>query len=369
MGYIHELPDWPRFRWDAVLLSQILSDVRLRQGRLLGQMETLGFPERQEAELQARMEEVVKSSEIEGEILKTDEVRSSIARKLGMDALAVPPTGRRVDGVVEMTLEATQNFAQPLTQERLFAWHRKLFPSAQGLRIGDWRDDSKGPMQVISGRHREVHFQAPPARRLEREMESFFAGVNREGDADPLLKAGLGHLWFVTVHPFEDGNGRMARAIADWALARSEHSGRRYYSMSAQIRLEREDYYQILERTQKGTLEITGWLSWFLGCLNRALVHTEVSISGVLKRARFWKEFGPVVTNDRQRKVLNLLLSGEFEGKLTTTKWAKMTRSSQDTATRDIQGLISGKVLVKDPAGGRSTSYSLSQEALRSSSS
>ena len=361
-SYIHELPEWPKFRWDSAALVQPLARVRLRQGRLLGQMETLGFSQRQEAELKARTEDVVKSSEIEGEILKADQVRSSIARRLGMDVAAVHPIDRRVEGVVEMTLEATRNYADPLGSKRLFGWHRALFHKATGMKVGSWRDDAKGPMQVVSGRQK-VHYEAPAAGRLDGEMEAFFEGVNRGGDLDTLLKAGLAHLWFVTLHPFEDGNGRIARAIADWALARSENSARRYYSMSAQIRRERQDYYEALERTQKGTLDITAWLGWFLGCLDRALVETESSLAVVLKKDRFWMQHGQGVGNARQRKVLNLLLSGEFEGKLTTSKWAKLTRCSQDTATRDIQGLIEGGILAKDRAGGRSTHYSLNPEA------
>ena len=363
-AYIHERSDWPKFRWDSAILVQPLAGVRLRQGRLIGQMETLGFSQRQESELQALTEDVVKTSEIEGEILKADQVRSSIGRKLGMDVAAVHPIDRRVEGVVEMTLEATRNYADPLSRKRLFGWHRALFGKTTGIRVGSWRDDAKGPMQVVSGRQK-VHYEAPAAKRLEGEMEAFFEGVNRGGDVDILLKAGLAHLWFVTIHPFEDGNGRIARAIADWALARSEGSARRYYSMSAQIRRERQDYYGTLERSQKGTLDVTGWLGWFLGCLDRAIAETESSLSVVLKKDRFWKQCSQGVSNERQRKVLNLLLSGEFEGKLTTSKWAKLTKCSQDTATRDIQGLIAKEILLKGSAGGRSTSYSLHPEGIR----
>lgn len=329
-------------------------------------MEALGFAQRQEAELRARTAEVVTSSEIEGEILKSDEVRSSIARRLGMDVAALHAVDRRVEGIVEMTLEATRNYTKPLTRERLFAWHRKLFPGVDWIKVGAWRDDAQGPMQVISGRGR-VHYEAPPAARVDREMAAFFAGANRAGDADPLLKAGLTHLWFVTLHPFEDGNGRIARAIADWALARSEKSPQRFYSMSAQIRRERDDYYEVLERTQKGTLDVTDWLRWFLECLGRALTEAERSLTDVFRRERFWREFGPGVTNERQRKVLNLLLGGEFEGKLTSSKWAAIAKCSQDTAARDIQGLIQAGILVRNPAGGRSTSYSLNPRVLEAS--
>jgi Fic family protein len=362
--YIYDQPDWPRFRWDSVVLAQPMADVRLRQGRLLGQMETLGLFQRQEAELQARTEEVVTSSEIEGEVLKADAVRSSIARKLGVDVASVHPIDRRVEGVVEMTLEATRNYALPLSKKRLFDWHRSLFGETSELKVGRWRDDSKGPMRVVSGRQ-HVHFEAPAAERLEEEMKTFFEGVNRSGEVDPLLKAGLAHLWFVTIHPFEDGNGRIARAIADWALARSEGSARRFYSMSAQIRRERQDYYRSLENAQKGSLDITEWLRWFLGSLDKALRESEASLGVVLKKDRFWKGYGQSVGNERQRKVLNLLMDGSFEGKLTTSKWAKLTKCSQDTATRDIQNLMEKGVLTKEAAGGRSTSYSLNPEAFR----
>ena len=333
--------------------------MRLRQGRLLGKMETLGFTQRTETELQTLTQDVVKSSEIEGEILKPDQVRSSIARRLGIDAGAVHPSDRRVEGVVEMVLEATQNFSAPLAKARLLSWHRALFPDpTPRMTVGAWRD---GAMQVVSGAlgRQRVHYEAPPADRMEAEMTAFFEGINRTGDIDPILKAGLAHLWFVTIHPFEDGNGRIARAIADWALARSENSARRYYSMSAQIRRERDGYYNILEQTQKGTLDITGWMGWFIECLNRAIEGTETSLLAVLKKDEFWKRHAEVMTNVRQRQILNRMLDGEFVGKLTSSKWAKMTKCSQDTAARDIQALIDNGILVKDSAGGRSTSYSL----------
>jgi len=356
--YIHELPDWPKLEWNSAALLESASRLRLKQGSLLGRMQSLGFPERDETELQTLTQDVVKSSEIEGEILKPDRVRSSVARQLGLDAAAIHPRDRRIDGVVEMTLEATRNYRDPLTPERLFRWHRSLFPAAPGIQVGAWRDDAKGPMRVVSGRH-VVHFEAPPAGRLEAEMDAFFESVNRTGDVDPLLKAGVAHLWFLTVHPFEDGNGRIGRAIADWALARSEGSARRYYSLSAQIRRDRAGYYEILERTQKGGLDITEWLRWFLDCMDRALSETEASLAVVLRRDRFWKQHGPAIGNDRQRKILNLLLSGGFEGKLTTSKWAALAKCSQDSAGRDIQALVAKGILIQNPGRGRSTSYSL----------
>jgi len=362
--YIHELPDWPRFRWSRDALLQRLAVVRHRQGRLMGRMESLGFSSRAEAVLSTLTLDVLKSSEIEGEILDRDQVRSSIARHLGIDIGALAQADRNVDGVVEMVLDATQNFAQPLTRERLFSWHALLFP-ATGRRIGKitvgaWRDDANGPMQVVSGPigRERVHFEAPAAGRIEREMAAFLDWFNGDDNTDLVLKAGIAHLWFVTIHPFEDGNGRIARAIADMMLARSEQSSQRFYSMSSQIRQERNAYYQGLEKVQKGTLEITGWLEWFLDCLGRAIDEADGTLANVIGKARFWEFHASLPFNDRQRLLLNKLLDG-FEGKLTSSKWAKLAKCSQDTALRDILSLVEWGVLVKDAAGGRSTSYSL----------
>jgi len=344
-----------------------LAEIRHRQGRLLGRMEGLGFALQKEAELETLMLDVLKSSEIEGEYLNPGQVRSSIARRLGMDAGGAEPADRQVEGVVEMMLDATQNLAAPLSADRLFAWHAALFPTGRsGMRkliVGAWRDDSTGPMQVVSGPvgREDVHYEAPAARRLDAEMSRFIAWANEDDPTDAVLRAALAHLWFVTIHPFDDGNGRVARAIADWQLARSENSAQRFYSMSAQIRHERNDYYDVLERTQKGTLDITPWLQWFLGCLGRAFVGTQTTLAAVLRKARFWERAAGLSLNDRQRAMLNRLLDG-FEGKLTTQKWARLARSSHDTALRDIQGLIDRGLLKKDAGGGRSTSYSLSEE-------
>jgi Fic family protein len=366
-AYIHQLPDWPRFQWDQEALAAPLAEIRHRQGRLLGRMEGLGFALQKEAELETLMLDVLKSSEIEGEYLNPGQVRSSIARRLGMDAGGAEPADRQVEGVVEMMLDATQNLAAPLSADRLFAWHAALFPTGRsGMRkliVGAWRDDSTGPMQVVSGPvgREDVHYEAPAARRLDAEMSRFIAWANEDDPTDAVLRAALAHLWFVTIHPFDDGNGRVARAIADWQLARSENSAQRFYSMSAQIRHERNDYYDVLERTQKGTLDITPWLQWFLGCLGRAFVGTQTTLAAVLRKARFWERAAGLSLNDRQRAMLNRLLDG-FEGKLTTQKWARLARSSHDTALRDIQGLIDRGLLKKDAGGGRSTSYSLSEE-------
>lgn len=364
--YIHQRDDWPKFHWDQDGLSNQLAGVRHRQGRLIGRMEGLGFRLREEAVLSTLTQDVLKSSEIEGEILDIDQVRSSLARRLGLEIGALTPADRHVDGVVEMMLDATQKYQNPLTEERLFGWHAALFPTGrsgmQKIRIGDWRDDSSGPMQVVSGPigKERVHYQAPRADQLSAEMCQFVGWFNAPASIDPVLKAALAHLWFVIIHPFDDGNGRIARAIADLALARSELSPKRFYSMSAQIRLERNDYYEILEQTQKGSLDVTAWMQWFLGCLDRAFNGAEVTLSGVLRKARFWEVHAGESFNDRQRKVVNRLLNG-FDGKLTSSKWASLAKCSQDTANRDINDLVKRGILAKDAAGGRSTSYALTE--------
>lgn len=362
--YIHQLAEWPKLTWDHGALAVPLADIRYRQGRLLGRMESLGFSLQQEAELETLTLDVVKSSEIEGENLNTDQVRSSIARRLGIDIAGAIPANRNVEGVVEMMLDASRNFDEPLTQDRLFAWHAALFPTGRsGMRkivVGAWRDDADGPMQVVSGPigRERVHYQAPAAPLLEGEMARFFNWANGSDGTDPLLRAALAHLWFATIHPFDDGNGRMARAIADWALARSEKSPQRFYSMSSRIRQERDAYYEILERTQKGRLDVTPWMVWFLVCLGRAFEGTEATLATVLHKARFWRKHADVNINDRQRLLLNKILDG-FDGKLTSSKWARIAKCSQDTAIRDIRDLVARGVLEKDAGGGRSTSYSL----------
>lgn len=364
MSYIHELKDWPAFRWSQERLADRLASVRHRQGRLIGRMEGLGFRLRAEAVLQTLTEEVLKSSEIEGELLDKEQVRSSIARRLGMDVAGLVPADRDVEGVVEMMLDATQNYTAPLTKERLFAWHAALFPTGRsGMRkivVGAWRTQATGPMQVVSGPigREHVHFEAPNAARIAKKMRAFLDWFEAGVAIDPVIKAAVAHLWFVTIHPFEDGNGRIARAVADLALTRSEDTPQRFYSMSAQIRLERNAYYNILEATQKAGLDITAWLEWFLGCLNRAFDGAETILASVLRKARFWDAHAGAPLNDRQRAIINRLLDG-FEGKLTSSKWAKLAKCSQDTALRDIDDLLQRGILVKDAAGGRSTSYSL----------
>jgi Fic family protein len=362
--YIWEQERWPALAWDSARLATLLGQVSREQGRLLGRMQDLGFELRREAQLSTLTEDVVRSSEIEGEKLDSDKVRSSIERRLGMEVGGQVTADRDVEGVVEMMLDATTHYMQPLTADRLFGWHAALFPTGRNglhkITVGNWRNDAGGPMQVVSGPvgRQKVHYEAPPAARVPDEMYRFVNWFEAPGDTDPLFIAGLAHLWFVTIHPFDDGNGRIARAIADMALARSEGSTQRFYSMSAQIRRERSDYYRILERTQKGGLDATGWQEWFLSCLRRAIDGSQETLSSVLTKARFWERFAQQSLNARQVQVLNRLLDG-FEGKLTTSKWAKLTKSSQDTAYRDILDLIERGALRKDPGGGRSTSYAL----------
>lgn len=362
--YIHQQPQWPRLEWRQDELAIPLADVRHRQGRLLGRMESLGFAMRQEAMLDTLTADVVKSSEIEGEFLDAREVRSSIAWRLGLDIGGLPSADRNVEGIVEMMLDATQNYAQPLTDERLFGWHAALFPTGRSGRVpitvGGWRDDAFGRMQVVSGPigKERVHFEAPEAVRVAGEMSTFLDWFNTPSDTDMVLKAGLAHLWYVTVHPFDDGNGRIARAISDMALARSDGSSQRFYSMSSQIRRERKGYYDILELTQKETMDVTGWMAWFLDCLGRAIESAGETMDSTLNKARFWDRIAGVPINGRQSKMLNLLL-GDFQGKLTTSKWAKIGKCSHDTALRDITDLVDRGILARSPEGGRSTSYRL----------
>ncbi len=347
-----------------------LITTRHHQGRLIGRMEALGFQLKDEAILSTLTEDILKTSEIEGDLLNKEQVRSSIARRLGMDRGALAPVDRHVDGIVRMMLDATQSYEAPLTKQRLFGWHRALFPTGRSgmrpIRAGAWRDDHSGPMQVVSGAigNEQVHFEAPAAKRLTTEIKSFLNWFNDDASLDLVLKAAQAHLWFVTLHPFDDGNGRIARAIADMCLARSEQSDKRFYSMSAQIQLERKQYYKLLEETQRGGLNITPWMIWFLGCLEQAFQRTEITLETVLKKARYWESHSGFSLNERQRQMLNHLMDG-FAGKLTSSKWAKLTRCSQDTAHRDIMDLIQKGLLAKEAGGGRSTSYSLSKTRVK----
>ncbi|MFT3777612.1 MAG: Fic family protein [Ottowia sp.] len=366
--YIWQSNDWPHWRYDLPALAQALADVSRAQGMLLGRLAGVGLALRDQTSLTALTDDVLKTSEIEGEVLDAASVRSSIARRLGLDIGALAPVDRHVEGVVEMVLDATSRHSEPLTVERLFGWHAALFPTGYSglsrIAVGQWRSDAAGPMQVVSGPvgRRKVHFQAPPADALPAEMARFLAWANRSTAghrAEPaLIKAGLAHLWFVTLHPFNDGNGRIARAVSDLFLARADGSGQRFYSLSAQIQRERKDYYDILERTQKGTLDVTAWLAWFLGTLGRALASAQATLDGVLAKARFWQRWAGTPMNERQIKLLNRLLDG-FEGKLTSSKWAAIAKCSADTALRDITQLLAVGVLRKTPGGGRSTGYEL----------
>jgi Fic family protein len=363
MRYVHQLKDWPVFSWDKEAVLSRLVDVRHQQGRLVGQMEGIGFTLKSEASLSTITQDVLKTNEIEGNDLDRNEVRSSIARKLGLNIAGLVPTSRHVDGVVEMMLDATNNYDEQLTQTRLFNWHKLLFPDGLGdnLLVGKWRNNTADdPMQVVSGPigFEKVHFQAPDSDRIKLEMGSFLKWVNAMHRLDSVLKSAVAHLWFVTVHPFDDGNGRIARAIADMFLAQADGGAQRFYSMSSQISKDRKQYYSMLEKTQKGDLDITDWMMWFLDTLESAIVTSKKTLKVTLQKAKFWERHASTPFNKRQSKIINKLFS-DFEGNLTSSKWAKMGKCSQDTAGRDINDLLQKSVLKKAKGGGRSTSYFL----------
>jgi Fic family protein len=362
--YIYQHQNWTDFSWDNEALLLKLVPLRNKQGKLLGKMETLGFTLRQEALLETLTLDVIKSTEIEGEFLNLEQVRSSIARRLGITISSLVASDRHVDGVVEMMLDATQRNDVPLTIERLFDWHAALFPTGRSglykITVGNWRKDETGPMQVVSGGigKEKVHFQAPAATEIQKEMLLFIDWFNKETDLDAVIRAAIAHLWFITIHPFDDGNGRIARAIADMQLAKADGSKHRFYSMSAQIQLQRNKYYNILEKTQKGTSNISEWLFWFLDCLDSALTASDATLTNVLFKANFWQTHATTTFNERQKGLINKLLDG-FEGKLTSSKWAKIAKCSTDTALRDIQDLIQKDILRKESEGGRSTNYEI----------
>lgn len=364
--YIYQKEDWPNFKWDSKEIILPLSNVRYLQGKLLGKMEALGFELKNEAVLETLTTEVIKSSEIEGLVLDLDQVRSSIARRLGIKVSGLVPSDRNVDGVIEMMIDATQNTNKTMTAERLFGWHSAIFPSGRSgmykIIVGNWRDDSTGPMQVVPGAmgKEKVHYQAPPAIDIKKEMKTFLLWFNKDSAEDLLIKSALAHLWFVTIHPFEDGNGRIARALGDMLLAKSDGSSQRFYSMSLQIRAERKEYYNILEKTQKGSLDITPWLSWYLKCLENVLNSSDTVFSKVLNKHKFWTKYASEILNNRQILLINKLLD-DFTGVMTTSKWAKIAKCSQDTALRDIQDLLEKKIIQKNSSGGRSTNYSLNK--------
>ena len=362
--YIYQKPGWPRFFWNTEKLLTLLTEVRNMQGRIVGQMSALGFSLKDHANLEILTQDILNSTEIEGEVLDKNQVRSSIARRLGLNVSGLVASDRNVDAVVEMMIDATRNFDQPLTRGRIIGWHNTLFPSGYSgmlkIRVGKFRDDASGPMQVISGPigKEKVHYQAPPAAALEIEMAAFFDWFNKEQGIDLVIKSALAHLWFVTLHPFDDGNGRIARALADMILARSDGRPHRFYSMSAQIRAERKQYYEVLEKTQKSSLDVTCWLEWFLKCLLNAIKASAKTLDMVVFKHNFWLTNAAKIENERQRKMLNKLLDG-FDGNLTSSKWAKICKCSQDTALRDIRDLLEKKILQKLPGGSRSTAYAL----------
>jgi len=362
--YLYDNKNWPNFKWDNDKLLHLLAFVRNQQGKLIGKMGMLGFELQNKANLEILTTEILKSTEIEGETLDKQQIRSSVARQLGLEISGLVYSERNVDGIVELMLDATKNFDKVLTKERLFSWQAALFPSGQSgmykIITGNWRNDSTGPMQVVSGAigKEKVHYQAPPAAELEKEMRIFFDWFNSDQSIDLVLKAAIAHLWLVTLHPFEDGNGRISRALSDMLLARSDEQSYRFYSMSTQIRQERSLYYNILEQTQKGSLDITAWLEWFLKCLLHAIENSDKLLEKVINKHKFWIKHAKVAINERQRKILNMLMD-DFEGVLNTTKWAKIGKCSQDTALRDIQDLIEKGILIKAEKGGRSTNYIL----------
>jgi Fic family protein len=365
-NYIHQKKEWPNFKWDTDSILNLLSEARNLQGKLQGKIESLGFELRNEAQLDTLTLDVLKTSEIEGEFLHHNQVRSSIARKLGIEIAGSIESDRNVDGVVEMMIDATQNCFNPVTKKRLFAWHSALFPTGRSgmhkIITGSWRKDNSGPMQVVSGAmgKEKVHFEAPHSDLIKNEMSVFLDWFNKENKIDIVLKAAIAHLWFVTIHPFDDGNGRITRALTDMLLAQSDKSNQRFYSMSAQIRIERKQYYEILEKTQRGNLNITNWLQWFLQCLINALNNTESVLNKVLFKGNFWNKHSITIMNERQKKLLNMLLDN-FDGKLTSSKWAKITKCSKETAIRDINDLIEKGILQKEEVGGRSTNYELTK--------
>lgn len=362
--YLHQLKDWPNFKWDNETLLPYVSKVRDLQGRLIGRMESMGFELREEAVLETLTEDIVRSSEIEGELLNSEEVRSSVARRLGMEISGLPNASRYVDGVVEMMLDATQKYIDPLTKDRMCGWHAALFPTGRSgmykITVAEWRGDEQGPMQIVSGAmgKEKVHYVAPEAARLEDEMHQFIEWFNTDESTEPVVKSALAHLWFVSIHPFDDGNGRIARAIADTQLSRADRTSQRFYSMSAQIMKSKNGYYNILESTQKGSMDISQWIVWYIERLTEALEATNETLSKILMKAKFWELNKSTQFNNRQVEMINKLL-GDFVGKLNSSKWAKITNVHRDTARRDIQNLIEKGVLSDSGEGGRSTNYIL----------
>lgn len=359
--YIYEYKNWTNFSWQDKAINFLFGDVRLMQGKIIGQMNALGFSAKEEATLTALTLDVVKSSEIEGELLNFDQVRSSIARRLGINTAGLIPSNRHIEGVVEMMLDATQRYTLPLTEKRLFGWHAALFPTGYSgpysIEVGQYRT---GEMQVVSGAmgKEKVHFEAVKPELVKTEMDKFLDWFNNENDLDPVLKAAIAHFWFIIIHPFDDGNGRIGRAITDMMLARAESSGERFYSMSSQILTERKLYYEVLQKVQHSSGDITEWIDWFLHCLKNAMLSTENTTQKIVRKAEFWKLHEHTPVNERQRLMLNKLFD-DFEGKLQTLKWAKITKKSTDTALRDIKDLVEKGIFKQTDEGGRSANYKL----------
>ncbi len=364
MIYIYQQKLWPNFTWDNESLLPLLGNVRYLQGKLIGKMQFLGFDLQNEALLKTLTQEALKTSEIEGENLNLQQIRSSVARKLGIEIAGLVPSNRNVEGVVEMLLDATQNYQSTLSRERLFDWQSALFPTGNSglfkIITGNWRDDARGPMQVVSGviGKEKIHFQAPNASVIDSEMNQFLFWLNAKPSIDPVLKAGIAHFWFISIHPFDDGNGRIARAITDRQLTQSDGTPQRFYSMSAQIQKQRESYYNILEKTQKGNMDITPWLTWFLNCLQSAIKLSNQALESTINKHKFWNKNASKINNERQKFILSILLDG-FQGKINTSKWAKLTHCSTDTALRDIQDLVKKGIMVRKDKGGRSTAYEI----------
>lgn len=362
--YLHQLKNWTNFTWDHALVEPLLASLRFEQGRLLGRMQALGFEMQLQAELEAVALDAVKSSEIEGERLDVAQVRSSLAQRLGLPTAGLPPSSRQVDAVVELLLDASRNYQEAVTESRLCAWQAALFPNGFSgpyqVATGAYRTYAKGPMQVVSGAmgKARVHFEVPAAHRLPAEMGAFLAWLDAPSSLDPVLKAGIAHLWFLTLHPFEDGNGRVARALTDLLLARADGQPQRFYSLSAQICLERQAYYRALAWAQKGGTDITDWLVWFLDCFGRSLEASTQMLEKVLQKHRYWQTWSAQSLHERQLKMLNKMLDG-FEGHVNTAKWAKINQCSADTALRDINDLLQRGMLIKAAAGSRSTHYLL----------
>ncbi len=363
--WIHEKPSWTRFSWDLEELTYTLSSIRHRQGLLFARMESLGFDLQGEAQLKMKSDDILSSSAIEGDLLDSEEVRSSVARRLNIEIGGIRSSSRYVDGIVDMAMDATQRWDEPVTSQRLFSWHAALFPAGrsgmQKIRVAEWRQDENGPMQVISGPmgREQIHYEAPQAARIPEEMDRFLSWCNGEQNIDPVLKAGIVHFWFVTIHPFEDGNGRIARALADLFLARSDNSSKRFYSMSRQIGKEKSAYYHALETQQRSGSDLTLWLKWFLSCLDRALAKSEDSLSAILFKAHLWDYLKTIGVNARETIIINRMLGEDFKGFMHTSKYAKLAKCSIDTALRDIQDLKAKNILLQNEAGGRSTSYRL----------